>query len=54
MLIEFTVGNYRSFREPQTLSMLATRIKARDEKLNENNVIQSPNNPALLTSAAIY
>jgi hypothetical protein len=34
--------------------MLATRIKARDETLNENNVIQSPNNPALLTSAAIY
>lgn len=31
MLIEFTVSNYRSFREPQTLSMVASAISERSE-----------------------
>lgn len=54
MLIEFTVANYRSFREPATLSMLAAKIKAKDERLDRNNVFQVESQPSLLTSAAIY
>lgn len=54
MLIEFTVGNFRSLRAPQTLSMLATPIKSQNPSLDENTVIQLPDNPALLSSAAIY
>ena len=54
MLIEFTVGNFRSFRDPQTLSMLAAPIKSQHPSLDENTIIQLPDNPALLTSAAIY
>ncbi len=55
MLIEFTVGNYRSFNQPQTLSMVAAPIKAKNPALNENCVINlSGSNPNLLTSAALY
>ena len=54
MLVEFTVGNYRSFRTPQTLSMVAASLKSRDPLLDENTVIQIANNPDLLTSAALY
>ncbi|MCP4362380.1 MAG: ATP-binding protein [Chloroflexi bacterium] len=54
MLIEFTVGNYRSFRVPQTLSMVAAPIKSKDPSLDQNSVFQLPNNPSLLTSAAVY
>ncbi len=54
MLIEFTVGNFRSFRDPQTLSMIAAPIKAKDPAIDKNNVIHVTGNPDLLTSAAIY
>jgi uncharacterized protein len=54
MLIEFTVGNFRSFKEPVTLSMVAAKLKARDPKVNENNTIKVDDDLTLLTSAAIY
>ena len=54
MLIEFTVGNYRSFKDPQTWSMAATTLKAQESRVDENNVIRSDGQPDLLTSAAIY
>lgn len=54
MLIELTVGNFRSFREPQTLSMVATPLKSKEVALDTNTTIESPNQPTLLTSAAIY
>ncbi len=54
MLIEFTVGNYRSFRAPQTLSMVAAPIKSKDSTLDENSVVYVKDNPTLLTSAAVY
>jgi len=54
MLIEFTVGNFRSFKEPVTLSMVAAKIKARDQKVNENNTIVINSKLTLLTSAAVY
>ena len=54
MLIEFTVGNFRSFRDPQTLSLVAAPIKSKDPELDENTVIKTSANPDLLTSAAMY
>lgn len=52
MLIEFTVGNYRSFHEKVTLSMLATSLKDSPE-LDENNIFQA-GKYSLLRSAAVY
>jgi len=54
MLIEFTVGNFRSFKEPVTLSMVAAKLKARDPKVNQNNTVVINDKLTLLTSAAIY
>ena len=54
MLIEFTVGNFRSFKEPVTLSMVAAKLKARDPHVNENNTILVDDRLTLLTSAAVY
>lgn len=54
MLIEFTVGNFRSIKKPITLSMVAAKLKARDPKINENNTIKVDDDLTLLTSAAIY
>lgn len=54
MLIKFTVGNFRSFKESVTLSMVAAKIKARDPKINENNTIKVADDLTLLTSAAVY
>lgn len=54
MLVEFTVGNFRSFRDQQTLSMVAAPIKSKEPKLDENTVIKLADGPDLLTSAAIY
>ncbi len=54
MLIEFSVGNYRSFRDRKTLSMEAANISSQPPALDEQNVFKV--NPALrlLTSAVIY
>ncbi|MGB3655273.1 MAG: ATP-binding protein [Rivularia sp. (in: cyanobacteria)] len=54
MLIEFSVGNYRSFKEPVTFSMVAANLVAKDKELDENNVFAVDNELKLLKSAAIY
>lgn len=54
MLIEFTIGNFRSFKEHTTLNLTAANTRARDPKLNENNTIVIDNKLTLLTSTAIY
>ncbi len=55
MLIEFSVENFRSFRDLATFSMVAAKLRAKNKALDENNVFRAPgNNPPLLTSAAIY
>jgi uncharacterized protein len=52
MLVEFSVENYRSIQEKQTLSMVA----AEDETMLDSNTFSVPNNDdlRLITSAAIY
>lgn len=54
MLIEFSVTNYRSFRDRITLSMLAANLKAKDEKLDLKNVFHVTDQPLLLSCAVIY
>jgi AAA15 family ATPase/GTPase len=54
MLIEFSVENYRSFKDHATLSMVASKITAKDKQLDEENVIRIDDQLALLKSAAIY
>ncbi|MBE9116947.1 ATP-binding protein [Lusitaniella coriacea LEGE 07157] len=54
MLIEFSVGNFLSFKETVTFSMVAANITAKDKALDENNVFQIDSNLSLLKSAAIY
>jgi uncharacterized protein len=54
MLIEFSVGNYLSFKEQVTFSMVASKIVAKDKSLDENNVFKIDDDLSLLKSAAIY
>jgi uncharacterized protein len=54
MLIEFSVGNYKSFRDRVTLSMVAAAIKSKDKSVDEANIINASTGLKLLTSAAIY
>jgi len=53
MLVEFSVGSYRSFKHPVTFSMVAANIVAKDKKLDENNVFAVDDELKLLKSAAI-
>ncbi|MYC94254.1 MAG: ATP-binding protein [Caldilineaceae bacterium SB0661_bin_32] len=54
MLIEFSVANYRSFRDKVTFSMVASSLKAKNAELNETNLFAAHDRLRLLTSAAIY
>ena len=53
MLVEFTVGNFRSIREPQTLSMVAAKAVAKDKRLDRENVFEV-DDVRLLKTAALY
>jgi len=50
MLVEFSVENYRSFKDKITFSMLASD----DTEHEDTNIITLPNGKRLLKSAAIY
>jgi uncharacterized protein len=54
MLIEFSVGNYRSFKEKVTFSMVAANLVSQDKNLDINNVFAVGKELSLLKSAAIY
>lgn len=54
MLIEFSVGNYLSFKETVTLSMVATNVTAKNKSVDENNVFHVDEELSLLKSAAVY
>lgn len=54
MITEFSVKNYRSIKEMQTLSMVAAPIKSKYPELDTNNVIKVSDKLSLLKSAAIY
>jgi hypothetical protein len=54
MLIEFSVSNYRSFRDRVTLSMEAADIASQPPSLDEQNVFTASRGLRLLTSAVVY
>lgn len=54
MLIEFSVGNYRSFKDKVTFSMVAANIVAKEKQVDDNNVFSVDDDLKLLKSAAIY
>jgi uncharacterized protein len=54
MLIEFSVGNYRSFKEKVTFSMVAANLVSQDKDLDTNNVFAVDRELSLVKSAAIY
>ena len=54
MLVEFGVGNYRSFKDIVTLSMVAANLRAKDKELDANNVFPLTKSIRLLKSAAVY
>lgn len=54
MLIEFSVGNYKSFKDIATFSMVAAPLTAKDKTLDENNVFTVDEELKLLKSAVMY
>ncbi len=54
MIIEFSAGNYRSFKEIQSLSLQAAKIKSKDKEIDRNNVFQLSEKYLLLKTKAIY
>jgi uncharacterized protein len=54
MLIEFSVGNYRSFKEKVTFSMVAANLVSKDKEIDNNNVFTVDDNLSLIKNAAIY
>ena len=54
MLIEFTVGNFKSFRDKTTFSMIAANLTSENPALDTANVIPISKNLTLLKSAAVY
>lgn len=54
MLIEFTVSNFRSFRDPATLSMLSTHLASKSEEVNRRVRFAMPDGRELLRSAVVY
>ncbi|MBE9187368.1 ATP-binding protein [Microcoleus sp. LEGE 07076] len=55
MLIGFSVGNYKSFKETVTLSMVASSITEEEKELDTNNVFEvNSHKLRLLKTAAIY
>ncbi len=54
MLIEFSVANFRSFQEMQTLRLQAAPIKSKNSQLDEQNVFQANEKLSLVKSKVIY
>ena len=54
MFIEFSVGNYRSFKERVTFSMEAADIASQPAELDERNIFAPRDGLRLLTSAVVY
>lgn len=54
MLIQFTTENFLSFKDPATFSMVAAKIKSKDNSLDEDATFNSVKDLNLLKCAAIY
>lgn len=54
MLVEFSVGNFLSFRDIQTLNLQAAKIRSRFEEVDRENVFQAAGDLSLLKTKAIF
>jgi uncharacterized protein len=54
MLVEFSVGNFWSFKDIQTLQMRAAKISSKYPKLDERNVAVVDKNLSVLKSKAVF
>ena len=54
MLIEFSVANFRSFREMQTLHLQAAPIKSKNPSLDEDNICGLTDKLSVVKSKVIY
>ncbi len=54
MLIEFSIANYRSIKEMQTISFRAAKMKSKFSDVDENNTFQANAKFQLLKSIAVY
>lgn len=54
MLIEFSVGNYRSFKDRVTFSMVAANLVSKEKNIDINNTFEIDEELKLLKTAAIY
>jgi len=51
---EFSFGNFRSFKDIQTLNLSSAKIKSKHKYIDENNVFSNKKNVSFLKSKAIY
>ena len=54
MLVEFTLGNFKSFRDRTTFSLVAASLTSEDPALDVDNVLPVKKGLGLLKSAALY
>jgi uncharacterized protein len=54
MLLEFSVANYRSFKDRVTFSMVAANLVSKEKSIDVNNTFEVDEELKLLKTAAIY
>jgi uncharacterized protein len=54
MLVQFSVGNFRSFKDVVTLDLTATNLVSKNKEVDENNVFEAPGGLQLLKSVVLY
>jgi uncharacterized protein len=54
MLVQFSVGNFRSFKDTVTLDLVATHLESKDKSVDENNTFEAPGGLRLLKSVVLY
>lgn len=54
MLIEFSVGNYKSFKDIVTFSMVAAKLTSKNKEIDANNIFTYKKSINLVKTAALY
>ncbi len=54
MLIEFSVGNFKSFKDIVTFSMVAAKLSSKNKEIDANNIFAYKNSLNILKTAALY
>ncbi len=54
MLLEFSIGNFMSIKDLETIRFVATSVVSKDKEVDANNVFQATSKIKLLKTLAIY